>query len=146
MKKLLLSLITIVAILSFSFMLVHADVKVSIDLVDGVQIRTDENAGLKWQAVVSEHVEGATYGMLFGQGERTVDQMTHENIAVLDLYDSATKAAVIDELKEVEGKLVFEVTMKNFPKYASVQDIAVIAYAKVNDEYIYNCIIRLRNA
>ena len=141
MKKIFLSLLVFFSIVSFGLVLVRAEDPVKVELTDGVSIRVDEHAGLKWQAKVSEHIEGATYGMLFGQGELAIDQMTIEND---DLYNTEDDA-VLDELKEIGEEQGFEVTMQQFPKEAAVQDITVRAYAKIGGAYYYSPNVVVRN-
>lgn len=141
MKKIFLSLLVFFSIVSFGLILVRAEDPVKVELTDGVSIRVDEHAGLKWQAKVSEHIEGATYGMLFGQGELAIDQMTIDND---DLYNTEDDA-VLDELKEIGEDQGFEVTMQQFPKAAAVQDITVRAYAKIGGTYYYSPNVVVRN-
>ena len=49
--------------------LVKAEGETTVELVDGVQIRTDGNNGLRWEAKVQNPQEGQVFGFLFAQGE-----------------------------------------------------------------------------
>ena len=53
MKKVFLSLIAFFMVLSLSVVLVKANEATTVELENGVQIRTDGNNGLRWQANVA---------------------------------------------------------------------------------------------
>ena len=132
MKKVFLSLIAIFMVLSLSVVLVKANEATTVALEDGVQIRTDGNNGLRWQATVTNPQEGQTYGFLFAQGDiadLTVETANVINKEVTVLNDNGTFAA----------------TMVKFPKAAATQDISVKAYVKVGEEYIYSTNTVVRN-
>ena len=126
MKKIFLSLLVVFMVLSLSVVLVKAEGETSVALTDGVQIRTDGNNGLRWEAKVENAAEGQVYGFLFAQGELTVDQMK-----------ANPEGAVKQEVEELKEDGTYHATMINFPKSAAVQDITVIAYVKVGEEYKY---------
>ena len=65
MKKIFLSLLVVFMVLSLSVVLVKAEGETSVALTDGVQIRTDGNNGLRWEAKVENAAEGQVYGFLF---------------------------------------------------------------------------------
>ena len=132
MKKVFLSLITIAMFLSLSLVLVKAEGETAVVMTDGVQIRTDEFKGLRWEATVENPVEGAEYGMVFVQGDLTQFDVSTEGAYV----------ASVDELNEQNG---FKVSMVNFPKEALVQDISVKAFVKIGEEYIYSANVVTRN-
>ena len=132
MKKVFLSLITVFMVLSLSVVLVKANETTTVALEDGVQIRTDGNNGLRWQATVTNPQEGQTYGFLFAQGE----------IADLTVETENVVNQVVTELNQ-DG--TFAVTMVRFPKAAATQDISVKAYVKVGEEYIYSTNTVVRN-
>ena len=136
MKKVFLSLITIFMVLSLSVVLVKAEGETTVALEDGVQIRTDGNNGLRWQASVTNAAVGDEYGFLFAQGEYTV-----ENFPKDTAIDSA-ETQVINELKDDD---TFAVTMVNFPKSAAVQDITVLAYVKNGETVTYSTNVVVRN-
>ena len=132
MKKVFLSLITVFMVLSLSVVLVKANETTTVVLEEGVQIRTDGNNGLRWQASVTNPVEGQTYGFLFAQGE--IADLTVETANVVN-----QEVTVLNE----DG--TFAATMVKFPKAAATQDISVKAYVKVGEEYIYSTNTVVRN-
>ena len=132
MKKVFLSLITVFMVLSLSVVLVKASEATTVELVDGVQIRTDGNNGLRWQANVSNAAENQTYGFLFAQGE--VEDLT-----------VATAGVVNQEITELKEDGSFAATMAKFPKAAVANDISVRAYVKNGNEYTYSENIVVRN-
>ena len=107
MKKVFLSLITIFMVLSLSVVLVKANETTSVVLKEGVQIRTDGNNGLRWQASVTNAAVGDEYGFLFAQGEYTVENFPK---------DTAIDSAETQVIKELNEDNTFAVTMVNFPK------------------------------
>ena len=129
MKKVFLSLITVFMVLSLSLVLVKASEATTVELVDGVQIRTDGNNGLKWQANIVNYKEGNEYGFLFAQGE--LESVTVDTLAVVK--------------KVVEGvtleETTMEATMVNFPKSAATQDISVVAYVYDGENYTYSNVV-----
>lgn len=131
MKKVFLSLITIFMVLSLSIVLVKAEGEtVSIDLIDGVQIRTDANAGLKWVAKLEKPNADYEYGFLFAQGE----------VANLDKDTLNVEKYVVEGVTAESTTIA--ATMTKFPKAAVAKDITVRAYFKnENDEYTYSNIV-----
>ena len=136
MKKVFLSLITIFMVLSLSVVLVKANETTSVVLKEGVQIRTDGNNGLRWQASVTNAAVGDEYGFLFAQGEYTVENFPK---------DTAIDSAETQVIKELNDDNTFAVTMVNFPKSAAVQDISVLAYVKNGETVTYSTNIVVRN-
>ena len=134
MKKIFLGLFVIIAVLSLSVVLVKAENETSVALTDGVQIRTDGNNGLRWEATVTNPAEGQVYGFLFAQGELTAEQLNKDTANVI--------AKEVEGLKE-DGK--YHATMVRFPKDAAVQDITVRAYVRAGEEYIYSENVVTRN-
>ena len=132
MKKVFLSLLTFFMVLSLSVVLVKASEATTVELVDGVRIRTDGNNGLRWQANVSYAAENQTYGFLFAQGE------------VKDLT-VATAGVVNQEITELNEDGSFAASMTKFPKAAVANDISVRAYVKTGNEYTYSENIVVRN-
>ena len=128
MKKVFLSLITVFMVLSLSVVLVKASEATTVELVDGVQIRTDGNNGLRWQASVSNAAENQTYGFLFAQGD--LAEVTVETANVVNEQ--------VDGLNE-DG--TFAATMVKFPKAAATQDISVVAYVKDGENYTYSNVV-----
>lgn len=131
MKKIFLCLLATVSLISISFTFVKADNVTTVELVNGVKIRTDGNNGLKWVANVTNHNEGNIYGFVFAQGE--VDDLTIETPGVIN--------QVVNGLSDNNS---FCATMVKFPTSAVAQDISVKAYVKVGDEYTYsdNTVVR----
>ncbi len=131
MKKVFLSLITIFMVLSLSIVLVKAEGEtISIDLIDGVQIRTDENAGLKWVAKLENPNADYEYGFLFAQGE----------VANLDVETLNVEKYVVEGVTAESTTIA--ATMTKFPKAAVAKDITVRAYFKnENDEYTYSNVV-----
>ena len=134
MKKIFLGLFVLIAVLSFTVVLVKAENETSVALTDGVQIRTDGNNGLRWEATVTNPEEGQVYGFLFAQGELTADQLNKDTANVV--------AKEVEGLKE-DGK--YHATMVKFPKDAAVQDITVRAYVRTGEEYEYSENVVTRN-
>ena len=128
MKKVFLSLLTFFMVLSLSLVLVKASEATTVELVDGVQIRTDGNNGLRWQASVSNAAENQTYGFLFAQGD--LAEVTVETANVVNEQ--------VDGLNE-DG--TFAATMVKFPKAAATQDISVVAYVKDGENYTYSNVV-----
>lgn len=97
----------------------------SIVLTNGASVRTSGDNGLKFQAIVSNPTDNATYGMIFVRGRS--NDFTVNTTGVFDA--------------SVDGLLAgnkFLVTMVNFPENAYAQDISVRAYVKLNNNYIYS--------
>lgn len=134
MKKIFLSLLVVFMVLSLSVVLVKAEGETSVALTDGVQIRTDGNNGLRWEAKVENAQEGQVYGFLFAQGELTAEQLNKDTVNVV--------AQEVEGLKE-DG--TYHATMINFPKSAAVQDITVRAYVKTGEVYTYSENVVTRN-
>ena len=134
MKKIFLSLLVVFMFLSLTVVLVKAEGESSVTLTDGVQIRTDENNGLRWEAKVENAEEGQMYGFLFAQGELSVEQLNKDTEGVI--------AKEVEALKE-DG--TYHATMVKFPTSAVVQDISVRAYVKTGEEYIYSENVVVRN-
>lgn len=135
MKKIFLSLLVVFMVLSLSVVLVKAEGETSVALTDGVQIRTDGNNGLRWEATVTNPAEeGQVYGFLFAQGELTAEQLNKDTEGVI--------AKEVEELKE-DG--TYHATMVKFPTSAAVQDISVRAYVKTGETYIYSENVVVRN-
>lgn len=134
MKKIFLGLFVLIAVLSLSVVLVKAENETSVALTDGVQIRTDGNNGLRWEATVTNPAEGQVYGFLFAQGELTAEQLNKDTAGVI--------AKEVEGLKE-DGK--YHATMVKFPKNAVVQDITVRAYVRTGEEYEYSQNVVTRN-
>ena len=134
MKKIFLSLLVVFMVLSLSVVLVKAEGETSVALTDGVQIRTDGNNGLRWEAKVENAAEGQVYGFLFAQGELTAEQLNKDTANVV--------AKEVEGLKE-DG--TYHATMINFPKSAAVQDITVRAYVKTGEVYTYSENVVTRN-
>ena len=132
MKKVFLSLLTFFMVLSLSVVLVKASEATTVELVDGVQIRTDGNNGLRWQANVTNAAENQTYGFLFAQGE--VKDLTVETAGVVN-----------KEITELNENGNFAASMTKFPKAAVANDISVRAYVKTGNEYTYSENIVVRN-
>ena len=132
MKKILLSLIIIFTFISISLTLVKANNETTVKLVDGVQIRTDGNNGLKWVANVTNHKEGNEYGFLFAQGD--VNDLTIETLDV-----------IIQEVNGLSDNNSFCATMVKFPTSAVAKDITVRAYVKDGDTYTYSVTSVVRN-
>ena len=132
MKKVFLSLLTFFMVLSLSVVLVKASEATTVELVDGVQIRTDGNNGLRWQANVTNAAENQTYGFLFAQGE--VKDLTVETAGVVN-----------KEITELNENGSFAASMTKFPKAAVANDISVRAYVKTGNEYTYSENIVVRN-
>ncbi len=133
MKKIFLGLFVLIAVFSFTVVLVKAE-ETSVALADGVQIRTDGNNGLRWEATVTNPEEGQVYGFLFAQGELTAEQLNKDTANVV--------AKEVEGLKE-DGK--YHATMVKFPKDAAVQDITVRAYVRTGEEYEYSENVVTRN-
>ena len=134
MKKIFLSLLVVFMVLSLSVVLVKAEGETSVALTDGVQIRTDGNNGLRWEAKVENAAEGQVYVFLFEQGELTAGQLNKDTANVV--------AQEVEGLKE-DG--TYHATMINFPKSAAVQDITVRAYVKTGEVYTYSENVVTRN-
>lgn len=134
MKKVLLGLFTFIAVLSLAVVIAKADTNVSVKLTDGVQIRTDGNNGLRWEATVTEPQEGQVYGFVFAQGELVAADLTVN-----------TADAVIQEVTELDENNKYRATMVNFPKAAATKDITVRAYVKDGETYIYSDNVVTRN-
>ena len=83
MKKIFLGLFVLIAVLSLTVVLVKAENQTSVALTDGVQIRTDGNNGLRWEATVTNPEEGQVYGFLFAQGELTAEQLNKDTANVV---------------------------------------------------------------
>ena len=132
MKKVFLSLLTFFMVLSLSVVLVKASEATTVELVDGVQIRTDGNNGLRWQANVTNAAENQTYGFLFAKGE--VKDLTVETAGVVN-----------KEITELNENGSFAASMTKFPKAAVANDISVRAYVKTGNEYTYSENIVVRN-
>jgi len=129
MKKIVLSLLTVFMFLSLSVVLVKADVTTTVSLEEGVQIRTDGNNGLRWFANVENHVESNEYGFLFAKGD--LAEVTVETAGVVK--------QVVEGVTEEEPYM--SATMVNFPKAAAAQDISVVAYVKVGEDYSYSNVV-----
>ena len=134
MKKIFLGLFVLIAVLSLTVVLVKAENQTSVALTDGVQIRTDGNNGLRWEATVTNPEEGQVYGFLFAQGELTAEQLNKDTANVV--------AKEVEGLKE-DG--TYHATMVKFPTSAVVQDITVRAYVRTGEEYIYSENVVTRN-
>ena len=134
MKKIFLSLLVVFMVLSLTVVLVKAEGESSVTLTDGVQIRTDGNNGLRWEAKVENAKEGQVYGFLFAQGELSAEQLNKDTEGVI--------AKEVEALKE-DG--TYHATMVKFPTSAVVQDISVRAYVKTGEEYIYSDNVVVRN-
>ena len=133
MKKIVLSLFVVLTFVFISLTLVKANtVATTVELIDGVQIRTDGNNGLKWVANVTNHNDSNVYGFLFAQGE--VTNLTIDTNGVINREVAGVSA----------DKLSYNATMVKFPKSAAGQDISVRAYVKVGDTYTYseNTVVR----
>lgn len=133
MKKIFLGLFVLIAVFSFAVVLVKAE-ETSVALADGVQIRTDGNNGLRWEATVTHPEEGQVYGFLFAQGELTAEQLNKDTVNVVKKE--------VEGLKE-DGK--YHATMVKFPTSAVVQDITVRAYVRTGEEYEYSDNVVTRN-
>ena len=134
MKKIFLGLFVLIAVLSFTVVLVKAENETSVALTDGVQIRTDGNNGLRWEATVTNPEEGQVYGFVFAQGEYAPNELT-----------VSTAGVVVQEVNELDEDNKYRSTMINFPKKAATQDITVRSYVKVAEEYIYSENVVTRN-
>ena len=134
MKKIFLSLLVVFMFLSLTVVLVKAEGESSVTLTDGVQIRTDGNNGLRWEAKVENAKEGQVYGFLFAQGELSAEQLNKDTEGVI--------AKEVEALKE-DG--TYHATMVKFPTSAVVQNISVRAYVKTGEEYIYSENVVVRN-
>lgn len=134
MKKIFLGLFVLIAVLSLTVVLVKAENQTSVALTDGVQIRTDGNNGLRWEAKVTNPEEGQVYGFLFAQGELTAEQLNKDTANVV--------AKEVEGLKE-DG--TYHATMVKFPTSAVVQDITVRAYVRTGEEYEYSENVVTRN-
>lgn len=128
MKRIFYGLITFMMLFAVSLIVVKANNVTVVTLEDGVQIRTDEHSGLRWQAQVENALEGQIYGFLFAQGDLetvTVDTVNVVNKSVEELNEDGTFAA----------------TMVKFPKAAATQDISVVAYVYDGTDYIYSNVV-----
>ena len=134
MKRIILGicLFFVVAFIAATTLKVNAQITETITLTDGVSIRTESPNGLKWEATVSNPVDGAKYGIVFAQG------------VVNDLTVNTPNAAV-GETDELAENNQFRVTMINFPIRAFKNDISARAYIKLGDEYVYSENIVIRN-
>ena len=133
MKKIFLSLLVALAFVAVSLTLVKADAATTVDLVEGVQIRTDGNNGLRWVANVTNHNDSNVYGFLFAQGD--VANLTAETNGVINQVVTGVDAE----------NLSYSATMVKFPQSAAGQDISVRAYVKVGNTYTYSSNTVVRN-
>ena len=132
MKKIFLSLITIFMVLSLSVVLVKAEGEITVSLVDGVQIRTDGNNGLRWEAVVNNPKDGYKYGFVYALGD-------------LDALDCETPEALAKEIDTLNDDGTYAITITKFPKAAATKDISMRAYATDGVNIIYSDNIVVRN-
>ncbi len=132
MKKVFLSLITIFMVLSLSVVLVKAEGETTVSLVDGVQIRTDGNNGLRWEAVVNNPKDGYNYGFVYALGD-------------LDALDCETPEALAKEIDTLNDDGTYAITITKFPKAAATKDISMRAYATDGVNIIYSDNIVVRN-
>lgn len=132
MKKIILGLLVFVAGIFLTCNFIKVKAAATVTLTEGASIRTDSHAGMKFQATVSEAVEGASYGMVFGKG------------VVADLTVEST-GAVTAEVDSLDENMQYRVTMVNFPESAYAQDVTVRAYIRVGEEYTYSENIVTRN-
>jgi len=133
MKKIFLSLLVALAFVAVSLTLVKADAATTVDLAEGVQIRTDGNNGLRWVANVTNHNDSNVYGFLFAQGD--VANLTAETNGVINQVVTGVDAE----------NLSYSATMVKFPQSAAGQDISVRAYVKVGNTYTYSSNTVVRN-
>ena len=132
MKKIFLSLITIFMVLSLSVVLVKAEGETTVSLIDGVQIRTDGNNGLRWEAVVNNPKDGYKYGFVYALGD-------------LDALDCETPEALAKEIDTLNDDGTYAITITKFPKAAATKDISMRAYATDGVNIIYSDNIVVRN-
>ena len=107
MKKIFLGLFVLIAVLSLTVVLVKAENETSVALTDGVQIRTDGNNGLRWEATVTNPKEGQVYGFLFAQGELTKEQLNKDinnsfSLINVDIFTINLSVAISVKLQEIE--------------------------------------------
>ena len=133
MKKVLLSLLVVLTFIFVGFSLIKADTQTTVELIDGVQIRTDNLNGLKWVANIKNHDDNNIYGFLFSLGE--VSNLTIEN---KDAINQVVEGVTTEEP-------IMSATMVNFPKSAATTDISVRAYVKVGNSYYYSTNTVVRN-
>lgn len=125
MKKIILSLIVFTAALFISLKFINVKAAtVAPELIEGAQIRTDNNAGMKFVANATP-VNGATYGMVIARGD--VNNLTVE-----------TPDTIKGETTTLNDNNQFYITIVNFPEYAYTQNLTVRAYICVDGVYTYS--------
>ena len=105
--------------------LISVKASTTVTMTEGVSVRTSGDNGLKFQATVSDVVDGASYGMLFVRGIYTD-------------FDKNTSGVVSAEVTSLNAGNEFCVTMVKFPSSYYGQNISVRAYVRVGDSYTYS--------
>lgn len=125
MNKVFKYILCFLFIIVVSLNLIKIKANATITMTEGVAVRTSGDNGLKFQATVSESINGATYGMVFIRG-------------IVNDFTVETAGVTIGEVNSLNSNNKFCVTMIKFPSSYYAQNISVRAYIKVGNEYTYS--------
>lgn len=124
MKKIFYIFIALLAIFVVANKALNVKAASAPELIDGAQIRTDNNAGIKFVASATP-TDGAVYGFVVGRG--TITDLTVE-----------TPDVVTGEATGLSEENKYWVTITKIPEYGYAQDLSVRAYVRVGDQYTYS--------
>ncbi len=106
--------------------------------VEGAQVRSSGNAGIRFVATETYEGENESYGILLAFGETTAD----DNFVVGGTVNGKTVANVEITADEEE---TFSATLYDIPEVYYGQKVSSRAYVKVNGAYVYSSTITIRS-
>ena len=138
MKKVLFSLFfVLVSIFIFSAVTVKATDTGVVTITNSASVRTQDPAGLKFEATISGNFEGSEfeYGFVLTKGTFTKQE-------VIDL---ANEKKVEVDCGEPDGEGKYNVTITNIPEEGYTGNVTALAYVKVDGVNRYSDITVTRN-
>ena len=138
-KKLLICLVFLfVSLFAFGFNAkVNAIETSELIKVEGAQVRTTGNAGIRFVATEAYEGENETYGILLAFGEAEAD----ENFVVGGTVNG--KVVANAEIATAEG--TFAATLYDIPEVYYTQAISARAYVKAGETYVYSSTVCVKS-
>ncbi len=138
-KKLLICLVFLfVSLFAFGFNAKVNAIETSDAIkVEGAQVRTTGNAGIRFVATEAYEGENETYGILLAFGEATAD----DNFVVGGTVNG--KAVANAEIATAEG--TFAATLYDIPEAFYGQNISARAYVKAGETYVYSSTVCVKS-
>ncbi|MFA6662582.1 MAG: hypothetical protein WCS56_06070 [Bacilli bacterium] len=115
------------------FVLGEVTAAMTITAVDGAQIRTTGNQGLRFVASVDELPSDFTHGFYVSIGENTKDEMISAIEGEQEVVNGNKLIKKIDDTTDT----TFSLVIYNIPASAYTQDITAIAFVHTTEGYTF---------